>query len=67
MKERLGVKVKFLHVIRNPFDNIATFVLRHRAVNARKRDHKIKVRNFQERIAVDVFKVDCSKSVNGWM
>lgn len=43
MEEKLGVKVKFLHVVRNPFDNIATFVLRHRDIQARTADPDIKV------------------------
>ncbi|XP_078342171.1 uncharacterized protein LOC144628003 isoform X2 [Oculina patagonica] len=43
MEEKLGVKVKFLHVVRNPFDNIATFVLRHRDIQARNADPDIKI------------------------
>jgi len=43
MEEKLGVKVKFIHVVRNPFDNIATFVLRHRDIQARSADPNIKV------------------------
>ena len=43
MEQKLGVKVKFLHVVRNPFDNIATFVLRHREIQARTADPDIKV------------------------
>lgn len=43
MEEKLGVKVKFIHVVRNPFDNIATFVLRHRDIQARNADPNIKV------------------------
>ncbi|KAJ7375665.1 hypothetical protein OS493_039738 [Desmophyllum pertusum] len=42
MERKLGVKVKFLHVVRNPFDNIATFVLRHREIQARTADPDIK-------------------------
>jgi len=43
MEEKLGVKVKFIHVVRNPFDNIATFVLRHRDIQARDADPNIKI------------------------
>lgn len=28
LEDKLGVQVKFIHVIRNPFDNIATLALR---------------------------------------
>ena len=43
MEQKLGVKVKFIHVVRNPFDNIATFVLRHRDIQARNADPNNKV------------------------
>lgn len=48
MEEKLGVKVKFIHVVRNPFDNIATFVLRHRDIQARNADPNIKQINASE-------------------
>ena len=38
-----GAKVKFVHVVRNPFDNIATMVLEHRNIKARYGEHKVKV------------------------
>jgi len=43
MEEKLEVKVKFIHVIRNTFDNIAAFVLRHRDIQGRNADPNIKV------------------------
>jgi len=35
--------VKFVHVVRNPFDNIATMVLRERDIKERYGEHKLKV------------------------
>lgn len=43
MKEKLGVNIKFIHVVRNPFDNIATFVLRHKDIQARTADPNVKI------------------------
>ena len=50
MKKKLAVKVKFIHVVRNPFDNIATFVLRHRDIQARTADPNVKVRTYKSRV-----------------
>lgn len=52
MEEKLGVKVKFIHVVRNPFDNIATFVLRHRDIQARNADPSIKVSYSNDALSV---------------
>ena len=43
LEKTAGAKVKFIHVIRNPFDNIATMVLEHRNIKARYGEHKVKV------------------------
>ena len=43
LEKTAGAKVKFVHVVRNPFDNIATMVLRIRDIKARYGEHKIKV------------------------
>ena len=43
LEETSGAKVKFVHVVRNPFDNIATMVLQHKDIKARYGDHKVKV------------------------
>ena len=43
LEKTAGAKVKFVHVVRNPFDNIATMVLNHKDINARRGDHKVKV------------------------
>ena len=43
LEKTAGAKVKFVHVVRNPFDNIATMVLQHRNVQARYGEHKVKV------------------------
>ena len=43
LEKTAGAKVKFVHVVRNPFDNIATMVLEHKNVKARYGDHKVKV------------------------
>ena len=50
MKEKLGVNIKFIHVVRNPFDNIATFVLRHKDIQARTADPNVKVRICKSRV-----------------
>ena len=39
-----GAKVKFVHVVRNPFDNIATMVLQIRTIKKRYGEHTLKVR-----------------------
>ena len=43
LEEASGAKVKFVHVVRNPFDNIATMTLRHKDITARRGQHKTKV------------------------
>ena len=43
LEKTAGAKVKFVHVVRNPFDNIATMVLKHRNVKARYGEHRVKV------------------------
>lgn len=42
--EKVSVaKVKFVHVIRNPFDNLATMTLEEASVRKRDGEHKTKV------------------------
>ena len=43
LEKTSGAKVKFIHVVRNPFDNIATMVLEHRNVKERYGEHNEKV------------------------
>ena len=43
LEKTAGVKVRIIHVVRNPFDNIATMVLRNPKVRARYGQHKVKV------------------------
>lgn len=43
LQKASGAKVKFVHVVRNPFDNIATMVLRHSDLRKRTGDHQQKV------------------------
>jgi len=43
LEKTAGAKVKFVHVVRNPFDNIATMVLKHKDIKARDGEHKVKV------------------------
>ena len=45
LEKTAGAKVKFLHVVRNPFDNIATMVLQDKNIMARYEEHKLKVRS----------------------
>ena len=43
LEKESGAKVKFIHVVRNPFDNIATMTLEHRRIKARGGEHEVKV------------------------
>ena len=43
LEKESGAKVKFIHVVRNPFDNIATMTLRDGQIKARDGDHEVKV------------------------
>ena len=43
LEKESGAKVKFIHVVRNPFDNIATMTLQHSKIKAREGDHEVKV------------------------
>ena len=43
LEKTAGAKVRIIHVVRNPFDNIATMVLRNKKVQARYGEHKVKV------------------------
>ena len=43
LEKTAGAKVKFIHVVRNPFDNIATMVLQRKNIKERYGDHKEKV------------------------
>ena len=43
LEKESGAKVKFIHVVRNPFDNIATMTLQHKEIKARGGDHEVKV------------------------
>ena len=43
LNETLGISIKFLHVIRNPFDIISTWVLRLFNVRLQVNDGKTKV------------------------
>ena len=43
LEKAADAKVKFVHVVRNPFDNIATKVLEHNNIKARYRKQKVKV------------------------
>lgn len=43
LEKTAGAKVKFVHVVRNPFDNIATMVLEHKNIKARFGEHRVKV------------------------
>lgn len=45
LEKTAGAKVRIIHVVRNPFDNIATMVLRNKKVQARYGEHKVKVRS----------------------
>lgn len=42
LEKTAGAKVKFIHVVRNPFDNIATMVLQ-RLRARREKDRSVKV------------------------
>lgn len=44
LEQKLGIQLKFIHVIRNPFDNIATMTLR-RAEEKKKGQENLKVKS----------------------
>ena len=44
LEKTAAAKVKFIHVVRNPFDNIATMVLQHGKIKQREGSHEVKVR-----------------------
>ena len=44
LEQKLGIQLKFIHVIRNPFDNIATMTLR-RAEEKKKGQENSKVKS----------------------
>ena len=43
LEKASGAKVKFVHVVRNPFDNLATMTLEDATVKRRNGDHQSKV------------------------
>ena len=43
LEQASGAKVKFIHVVRNPFDNIATMTLEETGIKKRDGNHEIKV------------------------
>jgi len=43
LEDKLGVQLKFIHVIRNPFDNIATMALRRADLKKNERQDDLKV------------------------
>ena len=43
-EKKYGVKVKFIHIIRNPFDIVSTITLRNTKLGSRFGDHAQKVR-----------------------
>lgn len=46
LEDKLGVQLKFIHVIRNPFDNIATMALRIANLKKNKRQDDLKVGSY---------------------
>ena len=46
-------KVKFVHVVRNPFDNLATMTLEHSTIRKRDGDHDSKVGTRRKRTPRD--------------
>ena len=55
LEKTAGAKVKFVHVVRNPFDNIATMVLQDRRIMARYEGHNLKVR---QKIIIYTFMIE---------
>ena len=43
LEKASGAKVKFVHVVRNPFDNIATMALQDARIKKRDGSHEMKV------------------------
>lgn len=46
LEDKLGVQLKFVHVIRNPFDNIATMALRIVNLKQNERQDDLKVGSY---------------------
>jgi len=46
LEDKLGVQLKFIHVIRNPFDNIATMALRIANLKQNERQDDLKVGSY---------------------
>ena len=44
IEKKYGVTVKFIHIIRNPFDIVSTITLRNAELGSRFGDHTEKVR-----------------------
>ena len=63
LEKTAGAQVKVVHVVRNPFENIATMVLQDRDIMARYEEHKLKVRS---RIVYTLFlQRECLSSIMG--
>ena len=43
LEQASGAEVKFIHVVRNPFDNIATMTLQEHGIKKRDETHETKV------------------------
>ena len=43
LEQASGAEVKFIHVVRNPFDNIATMTLQENGIKKRDGTHETKV------------------------
>lgn len=60
--EKVSVaKVKFVHVIRNPFDNLATMTLEEASVRKRDGEHKTKVCDLMDLDFIRMLNAQCQR------
>ena len=56
-EKKYGVKVKFIHIIRNPFDIVSTTTLRNTKLGDRFGDHTKKVRKRDSDFSTAIIKL----------
>ena len=57
IEKKYGVQVKFIHIIRNPFDIVSTITLRNTKLGSRFGDHAEKVRKRDPNFSTAIIKL----------
>ncbi|RMX56699.1 hypothetical protein pdam_00015766 [Pocillopora damicornis] len=65
LEKTAAAKVKFIHVVRNPFDNIATMVLQHGKIKQREGSHEVKLQQNLPRTDEMKRVIRASTGING--